>query len=105
MAHRTIRDDAGIEWEVWEVRPSSTERRYLADRRGIRRSTDERRTITMPRLALPGQLRKGWLAFRSRFERRRVAPVPAGWAALSEAELRRLLRGSRLSGPTRRLPG
>ncbi len=103
MAHRTIRDEAGIEWEVWAVRPSSTERRYLADRRGLQRSTPERRKVNEPRVVLPGELRKGWLAFRSRFERRHLTPVPPGWEALPDAELRLLLRGSRLSGPARRL--
>ena len=103
MAHRTIRDTAGIEWEVWEVHPTSTERRYLADRRALKRSTPERRRIEEKRTVLPGELRKGWLAFRSRFERRRVAPVPAGWEAMSDTELRSLLGRSRLSGPARRL--
>jgi hypothetical protein len=103
MAHRTFVDTAKVQWEVWEVYPTLTERRLLTDRRGLRRTTPERRIASVPRVALARDLRRGWLAFKSSYERRRYAPIPEGWADLSEAELRKLLEKSRLSGPVRRL--
>jgi hypothetical protein len=33
------------------------------------------------------ELRDGWLCFESEVERRRFAPVPAGWDALHDEEL------------------
>jgi hypothetical protein len=103
MAHRTFLDAAGIEWEVWEVHPTLTERRVVGDRRGLRRDSPDRRVAAEIRVALDQDLRRGWLAFKSRFERRRRTPIPEGWAQVSEDELCALLRQSRLSGPVRRL--
>jgi hypothetical protein len=103
MAYREFTDHAGVAWEVWEVHPTLTERRHLADRRGMRRDTPERRAVDVPRIALARELRRGWLAFRSKFERRRHTPVPECWDELSDDGLCALLKGSRLSGPVRRL--
>jgi hypothetical protein len=103
MAHRTFVDAAKVEWEVWEVYPTLTERRVLGDRRGIRRNTPERRIASVPRIALDRDLRRGWLAFKSSYERRRLTPIPEGWADSTETQLRALLGRSRFSGPVRRL--
>ena len=56
----------GRRWEVWEVHPR-----------------DEGRPV-MPELA------EGWLAFESSWEKRRLAPIPAGWTELPEETLRQL---------------
>jgi len=52
---------------------------------------DERRIRDQRRVALPGDMNSGWLAFESTDgERRRVAPIPQGWDALEDAALLRL---------------
>lgn len=63
---RIIRDAAGIEWTVYETAPSASERRaqHLAE-----------------------AYRNGWLVFESSAEKRRLAPVPAGWEELSDSGL------------------
>jgi hypothetical protein len=65
---RTVVGGDGRVWDVWPVRPTGT------DGVGVR-----------PEYA------EGWLAFRSGGERLRLAPVPAGWDTLPQAELRRCL--------------
>ena len=58
MSHREFFDVQGQRWEVWEVHPRG-------ESRGVR-----------PDLA------EGWLAFGSSTEKRRLAPIPAGWKEL-----------------------
>lgn len=103
MAHREFDDDAGVTWTVWEVHPTLTERRRLADRRALVRESPVRRVAVQERPTLPFQMRHGWLAFRSQYERRRLLPVPHGWEELEDTELRELLNRSRNSGVPRRL--
>ena len=64
MGYRVFRDSQGVEWQAWDVFPS----------------TDVRRTLI-----------GGWLTFQSSREKRRLAPVPLYWANADEVELRRLL--------------
>lgn len=64
MSHRIFRDRQGVEWQVWDVFPS----------------TDVRHT-----------LEGGWLTFQSDHEKRRLVPVPLYWATADDAELERLL--------------
>ncbi len=64
MSYRTFQDASGVEWQAWDVFPS----------------TDVRNT-----------LQGGWLTFQSATEKRRLAPVPLYWVSMDEAELRRLL--------------
>ena len=100
MSHRTFHDDVGSEWDVWEVHPSLTDRRLLADRRAIRRdSPPERRVGSDTPVETEPDLRRGWLAFRRPFERRRLAPVPAGWDDLDDRALIGLLTKARLRSP------
>jgi len=87
MAHRQFRDEDGRAWEVWDVRPSRMVASETAD-------------ITMPGqrprhgtlLNLPSELTGGWLAFKTDGESRRLAPIPASWAALADQDLARLAR-------------
>jgi len=72
MAYRTFMDPSGGEWQVWEVNPSA-----------LLESTPE----------------SAWLAFQSATEKRRLAPVPAGWADASEAELLGLLHRATAVAP------
>jgi hypothetical protein len=96
MAHRTFVDSRGVQWQVWDVIPDRTGRR-----RGERRMTSEpveyeRRTVKERRLLVSPGLEAGWLAFDSPIERRRLYPVPEGWAAVSEKELEELMGQARI---------
>lgn len=83
MALREFRDSNGIEWKVWETVPERMHASPASER------------------AL-GELRGGWITFSSMLGRRRLAPVPPGWATLPAAELERLCDQAI---PTRRQPG
>lgn len=62
---RAFTDSTGVEWRVWDVFPSAGPADVGAD-------------------ALSGSLKNtafanGWLCFESEREKRRLAPIPAGW--------------------------
>ncbi|HET6762773.1 MAG TPA: hypothetical protein VFH27_03850 [Longimicrobiaceae bacterium] len=97
MAIRSFDDEQGRAWRAWCVIPGTpvrTERRTGTDRRSPdpvlawreaeRRAEEDRRRTH--RLVAP-EYRKGWLAFESGGERRRMVPVPPGWDELPDAEL------------------
>ena len=66
MAYRRIVDRDEQVWDVWEVAtPTSVSRR----------------------LTVPKELESGWLAFQCGEERRRLAPLPAGWSEMSDTAL------------------
>lgn len=89
MPHRQFHDTVGRVWEVWEVIPERSERRQApspalpAELRRERRHRAEFR-------ATPDGMAAGWLCFETGTEKRRLAPVPAEWAAMSNGELDRL---------------
>ena len=64
---RAFRDAAGVEWQVYQAE---------------RKADGERRDHL-----LPAEYRQGWLVFESATEKRRLAPVPAGWLELSDEAL------------------
>jgi hypothetical protein len=83
MGVRSVLDASGVEWQVWEVRPSWA---------GRRTPVEGMPSVDAARPSLAPHLEGGWLAFQAPTgERRRVVPIPAGWEALDEAGLRRLL--------------
>jgi hypothetical protein len=107
--HRTFRDDAARLWNAWDVMPAWGERRHT-DRRqraddppsmGDRRRRD-RRHLRGLRISLPPQLAKGWVAFECDTDRRRVAPIPAGWHELPETQLVALWRSAEQLPPRRK---
>ena len=71
MPHRDFRDDAGREWQIWDVIPA------------MHREP--------PHDELPARLRDGWLAFQCSGELRRLTPIPMNWPGLSDAELAQLV--------------
>jgi hypothetical protein len=103
MAHRTFVDQKGTSWQVWEVHPSSVERR-MHDRRvrqrpredAERRRGRDRRQRHEQRIYLGTELAQGWLAFDSGRERRRYAPIPTGWEKLGSAKLADLCREAKI---------
>jgi len=64
---RHIRDEAGVEWKV-----------FLTTRGSDAVSREH---------SLPEAFREGWLVFESANEKRRLAPIPANWEALSNEAL------------------
>jgi hypothetical protein len=66
MQRRTF-DAEGVNWSVLDVVPEAT-------------------------LSLDPALASGWLCFENQLEIRRLAPIPAGWAAADDGEMRRLLK-------------
>ena len=51
----------------------------------------DRRKVRESRVVVPDRLQKGWLAFQSGRERRRLAPIPADWNEMTTRELVELL--------------
>jgi hypothetical protein len=89
MAHRSFHDDVGRAWDVWEVVPTAVERRLSQPAQ--RPPSLERRKIKEMRVVVPDRLQKGWLAFQSGWERRRLAPIPGDWGDMTASELVELL--------------
>jgi len=94
-----------VTWDVWEVYPTSCERRSgVTDRRRQPRGTpDRRQVIDTSRIRVSGAYAQGWLAFESKHDKRRFAPVPDGWEALEDLELGRLVEQAAPAGRPRRL--
>jgi hypothetical protein len=105
MAHREFTDSRHVTWDVWDVYPALGDRRgSLADRRRFMRETVERRTMLgAAGLRVSPEYMRGWLAFQSEHDRRRLAPVPEGWEELHEVELERLCQVATPVGRPRRL--
>jgi hypothetical protein len=83
MGVRSVRDASGIEWQVWEVRPSWA---------GRQTPMEGMPAVAATRPSLAPHLEGGWLTFQSpQGERRRIVPIPTGWEALDEPGLLRLL--------------
>jgi hypothetical protein len=106
--YRTFLDDASRLWNAWDVIPHWGERRRgerrsaSGDRSRDRRLADRRRNAGALRISLPPRLVKGWLAFESGEERRRLAPIPEHWEILSDDALRALWRDAELLPPRRK---
>jgi hypothetical protein len=87
VTHRQIKDRLGKIWDVWQVYPTSTERRLVQrrvkrqDRTDSleRRSGKERRRLSKARNPVAEEFTYGWLCFETAGEKRRLAPVPEGW--------------------------
>lgn len=69
QAAREIEDEHGVRWMAFAVYPS---------RSGSKSSP------------LPDSFQRGWLAFDSGMETRRLTPIPPGWNDLTTQELRQL---------------
>ncbi len=105
MSYRTFVDPSGVSWQVWEVRPTTVERR-LEDRRRSslpfegddRRINGDRRIRAERRVNLGPELAKGWLAFHSAEEKRRLTPVPEAWTRKPSAALAKLCEAAQVVG-------
>jgi len=105
MGMREFRDHDGRRWAVWDVYPTSAERRQ--HNAGPAPSGRERRRRFEPRVTVRAEMSRGWLAFESHDgERRRLGPIPAtsaGWDAASEDDLREWCAMAQPAASTRRL--
>ncbi len=105
MPIRTFRDTTGGEWRVWDVAPVGrvdVERRAGERRQprtepyaGPERRTGHDRRVRTPALLTPG-LESGWLCFEGgEGSKRRLSPVPQGWADAPDEELEELVQRAR----------
>ena len=63
----------------------------------------DRRHAVEPRVRLGQAMADGWLCFETKGEKRRMAPYPARWDAMSDEELIELCAAAELAPPPRRL--
>ena len=119
MAARSFRDEAGVEWTVWAVRPQMGERRLGSERRSgqdrradprrtraggrpDRRRVPDRRVAPRSRVTLMPGYEHGWLAFEAGHERRRLVPIPPDWEACDARALEAYCRRAALTRPATR---
>ena len=86
MAHRTFQDAKGRTWQVWTVLPAFVERR-LTPPSPEDPPVIERRLRPSARMKVGAQWTKGWLAFETSGEKRRLAPYPPEWVDFTEGQL------------------
>jgi len=91
MAHRRVQDETGRWWDVWDTRPTIIDRRGGRERRAGKRIAGDRRQKNEERVLVEPEFRKGWLAFQSGTEWRRLAPIPDSWESLTDTALLALL--------------
>ena len=102
MAFREFTDEGGRKWTVWDVFPTLAERRErdAGPPPGVR----ERRRYVESRTRISARMAHGWLAFEAADgERRRLAPIPNGWAQGSTEQLRAWCTSAEAAPPARRL--
>jgi hypothetical protein len=101
MSHRSFIDSSGRSWDVWSVHPDNIERRE-DDRSGAAPPV-ERRMRREYRVPLGRKWSNGWLAFETKGERRRLAPIPANWLEMDLDALDELCRSATPIAGARRL--
>lgn len=95
-------DLLGRSWTVWSVVPERPERRRH-DAEAQRESDRRRRQHQEFRVPLGERWTNGWLAFETKGEKRRLAPIPDDWELAPEDQLNQLLEQAEQIRPTRRL--
>jgi hypothetical protein len=86
MAHRTIQDPSGREWQVWDTYPDQV-RPPTKDAV----SDDMLASMAQVPITVPPELAGGWLVFLAGADRRRLAPIPPGWDRMPASELAGLI--------------
>lgn len=91
MAYHEFSDEKGERWKVWDVTPDEsifavrTPTPSSQARLGEERSQQAKGEVTPSRS-------RGWLAFQSNEENRRLSPIPPRWEEASDADLAAYLR-------------
>lgn len=93
MALRTLADEYGRQWQVWDVHPTGIRRRFIE---GLPADGDVPqpalgREMHRSAVTLPLTLRSGWLAFQCDGDSRRLAPIPPDWESMPDHALIALL--------------
>ena len=112
MPHREFVDARGQAWQAWDVVPKAAlfqlapERRERRERRiadsGPPAGVAERRQAGGDRRGFGGaDMRRGWLAFMSEGDHRRLAPIPPQWDQSTEEQMRSYLGAARRVRPLR----
>ena len=101
MSHRSFIDSSGRSWDVWSVQPDNIERRE--DAQPAAKPPVERRSRREYRVPLGRKWANGWLAFETKGERRRLAPIPTNWLELEGEGLDELCRAATPIAHARRL--
>jgi hypothetical protein len=101
MAHREFTDPLGRCWTVWSVVPERPERRRRDA--SVTARSERRRTPKEFRVPLGEQWIAGWLAFQTKGEKRRLAPIPDEWEGATDEQLHRMLERADPIRPPRRL--
>jgi hypothetical protein len=94
MAHREFQDQGGRSWQAWDVHPATAAAWLNAAHQAVAVDRGEGTPHHFPIFAVSEDLRAGWLAFQSGGECRRLAPIPANWAVLSDESLITLLNAA-----------
>lgn len=99
MPYRRFVDSLGAPWRVWDVVPDLIDRRIAIRRlRAIKIFHPDRRVLPTRRLDLLRSYlyfpptETGWLCFESDHDKRRLRPIPDGWAHDSDGALEELCR-------------
>jgi hypothetical protein len=90
MPYREFVDSCLVEWTVWYVAASRSERRECDSRRTVERPKPDRRRRTDPRplrMRVSAPMCRGWLCFENAMEKRRLMPVPPSWQRMSDRQL------------------
>jgi hypothetical protein len=93
MPYREFMDSCRVEWSVWFVAASRSERRERDTRRSEERAKGDRRRRCEARplrMRVSAPMAGGWLCFESATEKRRLMPVPPGWQRMSDRGLEEL---------------
>jgi hypothetical protein len=81
MSLREFTDEAGVKWEVWDVRPASLSGTFAP----------AATTISGGHFSSLGPVQEsyagGWLCFSRGDVKRRLAPIPSDWHLSSDVEL------------------
>jgi hypothetical protein len=85
MGYREFKDEYGVEWRAWDVRPTNVEHRAPPTPAGgvpVFKKEEDRRhhnDSQEVRLRMRPGWEDGWLSFESDAEKRRLAPLPKDW--------------------------
>lgn len=92
MGYREFKDANGATWKVWDVTP---DQRIFVKRRtpAAGHASLPERTLEQALIAsdVTPSRERGWLAFQSADQNRRLSPIPSGWENASDVEMREYL--------------
>lgn len=100
MAQRRFKDRFGRDWEVWEIVPAPIDRRHRST--PVEAPGQDTPPIHGEQRGDSEHRRAGWLVFQAKHGKRRLSPVPDGWASLEDSDLEILMeRSTLLERPSR----